>query len=593
MKRRLWHVLPWMALLLCLLLASSASAKEVVSEGVRYFMDEEGGYAIILSYEDGAERAVLYPAFQGLPVLAPDEYDPANFAASTLAFAGEIDSIEPYLPLLNAPTVQHIEFLDSFPAFDQEQYWLSSWLHQVPLLESISLPASADISDVLYIVGVARDLYDYSVYDLRDSIAFGEPYDANARRSFTHILIDDAHPALYDIDGVLFDKETDALLAFLPARGGAYSVPSGTTAIADRAFYRCDQLQSISLPPSVRSIGERAFALCADLHLVQLSPTLQSIGARAFNNCVSLPSIIIPEGAQVGESAFSYCISLKSAYILGDAAPIAASAFRTCHSDLVLYAKAGSPGAVAAASNDVLWAEVDGPPQRLPNPTHLHANPAIVHSDSSTNPLPLYAQADAGDIAAHIPIGTTVDVLQIEDGWAHIALYQAEGYMPLDQLRLQSETGEVQRVLSVDLRMISDPLLYKVPSEQSPFATKPERDSYSVIQRYGTWYVVETEDGPRYLPAHQAQPNAMNLVAQTVGLLNDGNEHKQVFLYREPSEESEPLGIYYEGTQVVILESPYGEAHPGFYLIAVDGQEGYVDQRDMVAMWDVYYSYAW
>ena len=61
------------------------------------------------------------------------------------------------------------------------------------------------------------------------------------------------------IDGVLFDGPQTVLLAFPPARGGAYVISAGTTQIADGAF-SYGQLTSVSVPAGFTNLGSAAFA---------------------------------------------------------------------------------------------------------------------------------------------------------------------------------------------------------------------------------------------------------------------------------------------------------------------------------------------
>ena len=133
--------------------------------------------------------------------------------------------------------------------------------------------------------------------------------------------------------------------------------------IADRAFYNCNQLNSIVIPDSVISIGEDAFYGCSQLSDITLPASLESIGryafyntpwltnlrstnngiatasdgvtkfvidapttiqsvdltnvkviaGSAFNRCDQLNSVIIPDGViSIGENAFIFCNNLTS-----------------------------------------------------------------------------------------------------------------------------------------------------------------------------------------------------------------------------------------------------------------------------------------
>jgi hypothetical protein len=118
------------------------------------------------------------------------------------------------------------------------------------------------------------------------------------------------------LDGVLFNKNQNALLAFPPARSGSYIIPHGVEIIADKAFARCDLIEEVAIPDSVTNIGMGAFAGCTRLSAITLLPGLSRIGAGAFGDCPSLTEITIPESVtNLGRAAFQDCRELKNVVI--------------------------------------------------------------------------------------------------------------------------------------------------------------------------------------------------------------------------------------------------------------------------------------
>lgn len=80
--------------------------------------------------------------------------------------------------------------------------------------------------------------------------------------------------------------------------------------IADKAFYKCQYIMSISLPRSIKFIGANAFAWCNSLKRIFM-PTVRNIGDRAFMGCGRLSEIKFgPLLECVGDKAFAYCTSL-------------------------------------------------------------------------------------------------------------------------------------------------------------------------------------------------------------------------------------------------------------------------------------------
>jgi hypothetical protein len=77
--------------------------------------------------------------------------------------------------------------------------------------------------------------------------------------SLRMISVDTDNPSFFSVDGVLFDNNQAALLAFPGGLTGGYTVPAGVSAIADEAFEGCAGLTSVTIPASVSSIGNLAF----------------------------------------------------------------------------------------------------------------------------------------------------------------------------------------------------------------------------------------------------------------------------------------------------------------------------------------------
>ena len=165
------------------------------------------------------------------------------------------------------------------------------------------------------------------------------------------------HPSFYTLDGVLFRKKDDALVAYPRGKAASsYAVPQGTSAVGERAFDCCSFLTSVSLPASVTEIDDYAFSDCSALVEVSIPSSVDEIGSCAFNYCTALSSIVIPdsvteieEGAfaecralttvvlpnsltEISDYLFSYCASLSSILIPDSVTEIETGAFQRCTS---------------------------------------------------------------------------------------------------------------------------------------------------------------------------------------------------------------------------------------------------------------------
>ena len=88
-----------------------------------------------------------------------------------------------------------------------------------------------------------------------------------------------------------------------------YEVPEGVTKIADKAFYKCDRLVSITLPSTVKSIGDMTFFKCSGTALINLPDGLETIGDDAFSYCENMKyAMFIPASVKhIGHHCFYKC----------------------------------------------------------------------------------------------------------------------------------------------------------------------------------------------------------------------------------------------------------------------------------------------
>ena len=103
--------------------------------------------------------------------------------------------------------------------------------------------------------------------------------------------------------------------------------------IGRNAFDGCKSLQSIVIPNSVVTMGSHVFCGCESLESVQLSENLKSIEWACFSSCYNLKSIIIPDGVEfLGESAFGYCKNLTEVKLPSNLKKIDWCVFQNCTS---------------------------------------------------------------------------------------------------------------------------------------------------------------------------------------------------------------------------------------------------------------------
>ena len=123
--------------------------------------------------------------------------------------------------------------------------------------------------------------------------------------SLEEIKVSDCNENYRSINGVLFTKDGQTLVACPGGMRGEYTVPQGVTQISSNAFEGCSSLKSITLPDGITEIGAGAFSDCSSLKSITLPDGITKIGDWAFSGCSSLESITLPDGiTEIGGMAF-------------------------------------------------------------------------------------------------------------------------------------------------------------------------------------------------------------------------------------------------------------------------------------------------
>ena len=184
-------------------------------------------------------------------------------------------------------------------------------------LTSVEMPAVATIGEFAF--GWCFDLA-YIHLPASCTSVFSNPFVACI--SLREITVDENNPDYTSVDGVLYDKNVETLLA-CPGSKSSIDTPSSVTTIGDEAFGDCSALTSVSMPTAT-TIGNWAFASCDALTSVEM-PSVTTIGGYAFYECSSLTSISMPSVTTIGDYAFYYCsaltsVSMPSVTTIGDGA---------------------------------------------------------------------------------------------------------------------------------------------------------------------------------------------------------------------------------------------------------------------------------
>lgn len=105
----------------------------------------------------------------------------------------------------------------------------------------------------------------------------GEERFSDMNASVLDLAVAKDNPNYTAVDGVIFTKGMQTLVAFPRGRTGHYDVPDGTLAIGQNAFQNC-KIESIYLPDSITKIASGAFSGCMQLRTLSLPRTLTAEG---------------------------------------------------------------------------------------------------------------------------------------------------------------------------------------------------------------------------------------------------------------------------------------------------------------------------
>lgn len=114
---------------------------------------------------------------------------------------------------------------------------------------------------------------------------------------------------------------------------GNYEIHTGTVTVADGAFYRCQNIASVTIPEGVKALGSYSFFRCEKIASLDIPQSVIRIGSYAFENCFALENIVIPDGVTYfGDGVFWDCTNLERCVLGGGITEIGEDTFKNCGS---------------------------------------------------------------------------------------------------------------------------------------------------------------------------------------------------------------------------------------------------------------------
>lgn len=140
------------------------------------------------------------------------------------------------------------------------------------------------------------------------------------------------NPVYYSEKNCVMEKASGKLVIGIKTS----SIPQNVTAIGDRAFYFCRELDSVTIPKTVTVIGKDAFCGCSGLSAITIPGSVKTLESGAFGYCEGLTSVTVPAGVtSMGANPFGSCTSLTSLSVSSN------NAYYYCRDNCIIERKTG------------------------------------------------------------------------------------------------------------------------------------------------------------------------------------------------------------------------------------------------------------
>lgn len=179
---------------------------------------------------------------------------------------------------------------------------------------------------------VARTIQDFDKYvtsiEIPDSVEFkGEYYRVSAIAEKVFFMCSKLTSVTIGGNVERIGKD-----AFYSCSGlTSLVLPNSVVNIEDEAFFKCTGLTSVTMGCNVKRIGKQAFRDCKQVSSLNIPNSVVRIEESAFEHCSSLTAVTIPHCVDsIGKAAFAVCSKLESVTIGENVKDIGQQAFTAC-----------------------------------------------------------------------------------------------------------------------------------------------------------------------------------------------------------------------------------------------------------------------
>ena len=273
------------------------------------------------------------------------------------------------------------------------------------------------------------------------------------------IIVDDQNGNYCSIDGVLFNKSKNRLIAY-PAKksSNTYVIPNSVTTIDEAAFEKCTGLTSITISNSVKTISNSAFYYCSGLTSLTISKSITSIEMYAFGFCSSLSKIYcLPEKVPTSDSNIFYYVP----------------------SSCKLYVHKNSIDAYKKATGWKDFTNVIGYYEKGGENEYLSVQNFEINPEEETYmPVYLNSERNYSDFSIDVYLPEGINALTKEDGKVDVKLAQE------DSKHIISATIENDGAIRVNLKSTNNAIISNNGNEILFYLRVKRTDSNDLVDKY-------------------------------------------------------------------------------------------------------------
>lgn len=191
-----------------------------------------------------------------------------------------------------------------------------------------------------------------NVNDVREHITYG-------CENLASIEVSKQNENYASVDGMLYDKNTNAIVTCPRGKSGTVVIPDNVVTINACAFLECADITEVILGSGVTYIDEAAFCGCKHLSKMELCGNVKKVRAYSFADCKLLKELIIGENVKfVGSDAFLGCDSLSKITFSPSVVKFGENAL-PCNGELVICGPESSSVQAYALENGLNFKKID------------------------------------------------------------------------------------------------------------------------------------------------------------------------------------------------------------------------------------------